>query len=292
MTKLNGTNLKIAIQQKGRLSEKSLELLSKAGLEFETYKRKLYSRCRNFPLDILYVRDDNIPEYVADGTVDLGIVGEDVISEQKAKVKKLEKLNFGYCSLNIACPKELKIKKPKDLMNLKIATSYPNCLKKFLSKNKIKAKIIELAGSVESAPSLSVADCICDVVSTGNTLKNNGLEIAMKLFDSRAVLIADNNSLKNKAKKENIDRLLMRVNSVIKAKRTKYIMLNAPKNAVDKIIKIIPGLDSPTIIPLGKGEMMAMHSVVDEEIFWEVIEKLKKAGATGILVSPIEKIIV
>ncbi|MFH1536767.1 MAG: ATP phosphoribosyltransferase [Patescibacteria group bacterium] len=292
MEKLNGNNLKIAIQQKGRLAEKSLELLSLAGLEFETYKRRLYSRCRNFPLDILYVRDDNIPEYVADGTVDLGIVGEDVIFEQQSKVKNLEKLNFGYCSLFIACPDNLDIKNISDLNNLKIASTYPNCLGDFLEKNKIKAKTIELAGSVEIAPSLNVADCICDIVSTGNTLKNNGLNPIFKIFESQAVLIADKNSLNNKSKKKNIDRLLMRIKSVIKAKKTKYIMLNAPAKSIEEIIKIIPGIDSPTIIPLNKGDLVAMHSVVEEEIFWEVIEKLKKAGATGILVSPIEKMII
>jgi len=291
MKKFNGNNLKIAIQQKGRLSEKSLELLAQAGFEFETYKRRLYSRCRNFPLDILYVRDDDIPEYVADGTVDLGIVGEDVILEKQVKIAKLADLNYGYCSLWIACPSELKIEKPKDLNNLKIATTYNYCLKKFLTRNKIKAKIIDLSGSVEIAPSLNVADCICDISSTGNTMKINELEPIFKVFESQAVLIADKNSLKNKKKKIEIDRLSMRIKSVIKARKTKYIMLNAPKKNLNKIIKIIPGLDSPSIVPLNKKGMVALHSVVEEEIFWEVIEKLKKAGASGILVTPIEKII-
>lgn len=291
--KINGQkNIKIAVQQKGRLNEKSLALLSQAGLEFEAYKRKLYTRCRNFPLDILYVRDDDIPEYVADGIVDLGIVGEDVIKERQVKVKKLLPLNFSYCSLNIACPPELGVKELKDLNGLKIATSYVNCLEEFLQKNKIKAEVVKLSGSVEVAPSLAVADCICDVISTGGTMKENKLVPVFKLFDSQAVLIADPKSLDVKWKAEIIERLEMRVKSLVQARQTKYVMLNAPKDAVDKIIDIIPGVDSPTIVPLANSDMVAIHSVVKEEIFWDVIENLKKAGASGILVSPIEKMIV
>jgi len=291
--KINGQkNIKIAVQQKGRLNEKSLELLEQAGLDFESYKRKLYTRCRNFPLDILYVRDDDIPEYVADGIVDVGIVGEDVIYEQQVKVKQLAPLNFSYCSLNIACPSGFKIKKPTDLNGLKIATSYVNCLRKYLQKNKVKAEIIELSGSVEVAPSLDVADCICDVISTGGTMRINDLAPVFKLFDSQAVLIADPKSLKTKWKQEIIERLTMRIKSLVQARKTKYVMLNAPRQAVDKIIAMIPGVDSPTIVPLAKSDMVAVHSVVEEEIFWEVIENLKKAGATGILVSPIEKMII
>lgn len=291
MTKLNGNNIKIAIQQKGRLAEASLELLKSAGMEFDTYKRMLYSSCRNFPLDILYVRDDDIPQYVADGTVDLGIVGDDVIMEQQMKVKKIAPLNFGYCSLVIAGPSSEKIFKPRDLDNLRIATTYANCLKKFLKKNKIQAKIINLAGSVEVAPSVNVADCICDITSTGNTLKMHGLEEKFKLFDSRSYLISNPKSLKDKRKFKEIERLAMRIKSVVKSKKTKYIMLNAPKKNIPEIIKIIPGLDSPTLMPLAKKGWVALHSVVDEEVFWDVIEKLRHAGASGILVSPIEKII-
>jgi len=190
---MTDNNLKIAIQQKGRLTANSLEFLMQIGLDFEAYKRCLYSSCKNFPMDILYVRDDDIPDYVGNGTVDLGIVGEDVINESKIKNKKILPLNFGFCSLFIACPKKINISKAADLQNLRIATSYPNCLKKYLLKNKVKAKIIKLAGSVEIAPALNVADCICDLVSTGHTLKMNGLKPVLKVFDSQAYLIANNN---------------------------------------------------------------------------------------------------
>ncbi|MBU1177640.1 ATP phosphoribosyltransferase [Patescibacteria group bacterium] len=291
--KINGQkNVKIAIQQKGRLSEKCIELLEQAGLDFDSYKRKLYAGCRNFPLDILYIRDDDIPEYVADGIVDLGIVGEDVILEQQVKVKKIVPLNFGFCALSIACPKGSAINNPKDLNGLKIATTYRNCLKKYLKRNNLKADIIELSGSVEVAPSLSVADCVCDIISTGETMKENNLAPVVKLFDSQAFLIADPKSLEIKWKSEIIERFAMRIESLVQARKTKYVMLNAPRQAVDKIIAMIPGVDSPTIVPLAKSDMVAVHSVVEEEIFWEVIENLKKAGATGILVSPIEKMII
>lgn len=292
MNKMNNNNLKIAIQQKGRLAEASLELLKSAGMEFDTYKRMLYSSCRNFPLDILYVRDDDIPQYVADGTVDLGIVGDDVLMERQKNVKKIVPLNFGYCSLIIAGPVGDKVLKPRDLKNTKIATTYQNCLKKYLKKNKIKANTINLAGSVEVAPSVNVADYICDISSTGNTLKMHGLVEKFKLFDSQSYLISNQKSLKNKSKLKEITRLVMRIKSVVKSRKTKYIMLNAPKKAIPKILKIIPGLDSPTLMPLARKNWVALHSVVDEEIFWEVIEKLKIAGASGILVSPIEKLII
>ena len=193
MQTINNNNLKIAIQQKGRLSDKSLELLTKVGLDFDIFKRKLISECRNFPLDILFIRDDNIPDYVARGIADLGIVGEDMVQEQQVNVKILEKLNFANCSLKIACPDNKKMKTLENLQNKKIATSYPNSLKKYLEQNNIKAKIIKLSGSVEIAPSLGIADCICDIVSTGNTLKTNGLTPIFDIFDSQAVLIANTN---------------------------------------------------------------------------------------------------
>ena len=193
MQNFNPNKLKIAIQQKGRLSEKSLELLNKVGLDFNTYQKQLLSPCRNFPLDIVYVRDDNIPEYVAKGIVDFGIVGEDMVQERQFKVKVIEKLGFATCSLFIACPKLKKIRSIKNLENKKIATSYPNSLKEYLKKNNINAKTIEMSGSVEIAPSLGIADYICDIVSSGQTLKSNGLTPVFKVFDSQAVLIANNN---------------------------------------------------------------------------------------------------
>jgi len=284
--------LKIAIQEKGRLSDKSVETLEQIGLEFDTYSRKLSARCQNFPIDILFVRDDDIPEYVGDGTVDLGIVGNDVILERQVKLKKIMPLNFGYCSLNIACPKKLQIQNIIDLNNLKIATTYPNILKKYFKKNKISAETVKLSGSVEIAPTLDVADCICDIISTGNTLKMNGLVPSFKVLDSQAYLIADLQSWQDVKKRKIIATLAMRIKSLIQARNTKYIMLNAPKSAVEKIIQIIPGADSPTVIPLVNNKMVAIHSVVHEDVFWEVIDKLKAAGAKSILISPIEKLII
>lgn len=208
---MTDNNLKIAIQQKGRLTAQSLEFLMRIGLNFEAYERCLYSSCKNFPIDVLYVRDDDIPDYVSSGTVDLGIVGENVINESKIKIKKILPLNFGLCTLTIACPIKMQINKPDDLRNLKIATSYPNCVKKYLLKNNIKAKIIKLAGSVEIAPALNIADCICDLVSTGHTLKMNGLKPVLKVFDSQAYLIANNNFL-NKFKKIFINQYAKNIN--------------------------------------------------------------------------------
>jgi len=290
--KANNGNLKIAIQKKGRLTQDTLELLKKMGLDFDPPKEKnrLFVNCRNFKLDILFIRDDDIPEYVEEGICDLGIVGANIVEEEKAKVETVENLGFGVCKLCLAVPKKGKIKKIADLKNKKIATSYPNILKKYLKSKNIKAKIVTLNGAVEITPALDVSQAVFDLVSTGSTLRSNGLEIIETVFESEALLIKSP-KIKSPAKKELVEKLMMRIQGILKAKNNKYVMMNAPKDALPKIKQIIPGLKSPTVLPLAEEGMIAIHSVVPENVFWEVMEKLKKAGASGILVVNIEKMI-
>lgn len=284
--------LRIAIQKSGRLGDESMKLLRDMGLRFENFDRKLFSSCKNFDLDILFVRDKDIPEYVEDGVADLGILGFNTVEEQKRNIKKIESLGFGFCSLEIAVPKDSKIQSIQQLNNTKIATSYPNALKTFLKKNALKAEIIVIRGSVEITPSLGVADAICDLVSTGSTLRTNNLISIAKVFDSEAVLVANKNALKDVLKKQEIERLMLRLGACLQGKNKKYIMMNAPESSLRKIENILPGIDSPTIMPLAEEGMIAIHAVVSaEDEFWDMIEALKKVGASAILVTPIEKII-
>ncbi|MDP3975989.1 MAG: ATP phosphoribosyltransferase [bacterium] len=287
---LTDSNLKIAVQKQGRLTEKSLELLEGIGLDFDFSKDQLFARCRNFDLDLLFLRDNDIPEYVQDGVCDLGIVGRNMVVEKRASVTAVQKLGFGNCRLAIAVPESSKITSWQDLEGSRIATTYPNSLEAFLLEKKIKAEVICISGSAEIAPSLNLSDAICDLVSSGNTLRINGLRELELVFESQAVLNETKASLPD-PKRQLINRLLLRVSAVLKAQRTKYVLMNAPESALEKIKAIIPGLDSPTVVPLAKPGMIAVHSVVDEEEFWEVIEQLKEVGATSILVSPIEKLI-
>lgn len=290
MTKLNTKNLKLAIQKEGRLTEETLEFLRKSGLEFESVKPRLFSLCRNFPLETLYVRDDDIPDYVSSGIVDLGIVGQNVLYEERPKVRKLLNLRYGFCSLIVAVPKESNITKIEDLKDKTIATTYPESTKNFFKKNNISARIIKISGAVEIAPALGVAKAIVDLTSTGSTLALNDLRILSKIYDSEAVLIANEQSLIND-KSALVSKLLTRFKGVLSAKNYKYVMMNAPQNLLPKVIKIVPGLKSPTVSPLAKTGWISIQSVVKEEVFWETIEKLKSIGAQGIIVLPIEKII-
>ncbi len=287
---LSSSNLKIALQKSGRLAEKSLEILAQIGLDFDRSKDQLFARCRNFDLDILFLRDDDIPEYVQDGVCDLGIAGENIIRERKARVKTIEKLGFGRCRLSLAVPEGSSAKNIKDLQGKRIATSYPESLGEYLRAQKMTAQTIPLRGSVEIAPSLNLSDAICDLVSTGNTLKQSGLKEIETLFESEAVLIQGKDRIP-KGKGELINRLILRFQGLLQAKRSKYILMNAPEKALSKIKTIIPALSSPTVVPLTEPGMIAIHSVIEEEVFWDVIEKLKAAGASGILVVPIEKMI-
>jgi len=279
--------LKIAIQKSGRLNEKSVELLKNCGLNFENYKSSLISPVSNFPLEILFLRDDDIPEYVQDGIADLGIVGENVIQETEVKVSYLQKLGFGRCSLKIAVPNTVPIKSLDELNGQSIATTYPVILGKFLKEKGIKADIRTISGSVEISPGLGLAHAICDLVSTGGTLKSNGLKPFAEVMSSEAVLIGR----KGSEKEELIKELIQRVQSVLRAKETKYVVLNVEKKNLIAIAKLLPGIKSPTVVPLAEEGWVAVHTVIPERDFWERISQLKQAGAQGIVVMPIEKII-
>jgi len=281
--------LKIAIQKSGRLNEDSIKILKEAGIEFNNGLNKLKAEAVNFPLEVFFLRDDDIPQYVEDGVADIGIVGENVVIEKNKEVKIVDRLGFGKCRLSIAIPKSQKYKGVQDLEGKRIATSYSMVLSKYLKKNKINAEIHEISGSVEIAPSIGLADAICDLVSSGSTLFTNGLKEAEVILKSEAVLIA-NNDLSTE-QKQILDRLIFRLNAVKKAKNNKYILLNAPNKNLDAICKILPGMKSPTILPLADKGWSSVHSVVNENEFWDIIEKLKEKGAEGILVVPIEKMI-
>lgn len=290
--KLDGDNLKIAIQRQGRLANSSIQILKSIGLDFDHYEGRLFSQCQNFPLDILFLRDDDIPEYVQDGVTDLGIVGLNVVQEKEARVAQLDGLDFGHCTLSIAAPRKGPFRRLRDLNGKRIASAHPRILTRFLRKKKVKARVIQISGSVEITPSLDVADAICDLVSTGSTLRVNDLEPIEVVLKSEAVLISNPESLKNQKKQKLIERLRIRFQGNLKARRTKYVMMNVPETALEQIKAILPGMKSPTIVPLADTGMMALHSAVPEEFFWDVIEKLKKAGASDILVVPIEKMVV
>jgi ATP phosphoribosyltransferase len=281
--------LKIAIQKSGRLYEDSVKLLKECGIDFNNSLNKLKTDASNFPLEIFFLRDDDIPQYVADKVADIGIVGENVVAEKQKDVTTIERLGFGKCQLSIAIPKDKKYGGIKSLQGKRIATSYTNILADFLKKNKVKAEIHEISGSVEIAPGIGLAEAICDLVSSGSTLFSNGLKEVEMVMKSEAVLIA-NPSL-SKLERVIVEKLMFRIQAVKKAKKTKYILLNAPNKNLDKIISLIPGMKSPTIIPLADKGWSSIHSVVLEDEFWEVIEKIKANGAQGILVVPIEKMV-
>lgn len=281
------SSLKIAIQKSGRLNEKSVELLKNCGLTFENYKSSLISSVSNFPLEILFLRDDDIPEYVQDGIADLGIVGENVINETEVNVHYLQRLGFGKCTLKIAIPNESDLKQISGLEGRAIATSYPNILKKYLADNQINATIRTISGSVEISPGLGLSDAICDIVSTGGTLKSNGLKPFADVMSSEAILISKNGIEQEEVVKE----LMQRIQSVLKAKETKYVVLNVKRENLPIIVNLLPGVKSPTVVPLAEEDWVAVHTVIQERDFWEKINKLKAAGAQGIVVMPIEKII-
>lgn len=279
--------LKIAIQKSGRLNEKSVELLKNCGLSFENYKSSLISPVSNFPLEILFLRDDDIPEYVQDGIADLGIVGENVIHETEVDVAYLQKLGFGKCSLKLAIPNSSEIKSIADLNGKSIATSYPVILEKFLAANNVRSDIRTISGSVEIAPGLGLSDAICDLVSTGGTLLSNGLKPFGDVMYSEAVLIGRKGDEQNSLIVELIDR----VQSVLRAKETKYVVLNIERKNIEQIKALLPGIKSPTVVPLAEEGWVAVHTVIPEKDFWSRISQLKAAGAEGIVVMPIEKII-
>jgi ATP phosphoribosyltransferase len=284
----NGS-IRIAIQKSGRLSEGSLEILRRIGLDFETYRDRLFTRCRNMSVDILFLRDDDIPEYVRDGVADLGIVGTNVLRESQVPVEELIKLDFGYCNLVIAVPELSPYTSVQELDGKRIATSYPATLKRFLKRREISATTVLLRGSVEIAPALEVADAVCDLVSTGSTLRTNRLRILETVTASQAMLIGSKAIEKKKAAL--IEKLILRIEAVQEARRYKYIMFNAPVSALKGIKKLVPGCKSPTIVPLAEPGFVAIHSVVLEDRFWDIVEQIRSCGGSGIIVSPIEKFI-
>ncbi len=282
--------LRLAIQKKGRLAEKSLELLKSTGIRIENYSRQLLIKAQNFNLELLFIRDDDIPEYVRDGVADIGIVGENVIYESGKELDAVEKLGFGKCRMSIAVPKRNEFNSIKDLQGKNIATTYPKILQKYLDENNINANVYYISGSVEITPNINLADAIFDIVSTGSTLFSNGLKEVQTVLKSEAVLVANKNL--SKEKKKLLDEILFRIRAVNKAKDNKYILLNAPNKAIPKISELLPGIKSPTIMPLAMEGWSSVHTVISEDDFWERIENLKNAGAQGIIVMPIEKMIV
>lgn len=284
------TILRIAIQKSGRLQEGSLQLLKESGLSFSNGKDQLKAPARNFPAEVLFLRDDDIPQYVEDNVADVGIVGENVVAEKQKDIKTVKKLDFAKCRLSLAVPRSESYDGLSWLNGKNIATSYPNIVQQFLKKNNINAGIHEISGSVEIAPGIGLAEAICDLVSTGSTLLSNGLREVEVVMQSEAVLTS--NPMLSADKKAILDKLLFRIEAVQKAKNNKYILLNCPNEAIEKITGVIPGMKSPTIMPLSRTGWSSLHSVVDENDFWEKIDQLRLLGAEGILVIPIEKMIV
>jgi len=282
--------IRIAVQKSGRLSEDSLSLMKECGIKYNNGGGKLKATSTNFPIEFLFLRDDDIPGYVADGVADLGIVGENEIVEKNKQVQTIRKLGFSKCRLSLAIPKGEDYSGLSYFQNKNIATSYPRILGGFLRENNINAEIHEISGSVEIAPSIGLAEGICDIVSSGSTLMMNGLKEVEKIFSSEAVLISG--GYLEPKKQAIVDKLLFRINAVQKGKSNKYVLLNAPNDSLEKIITLIPGMKSPTILPLAQEGWSSVHSVLSEDQFWENIEELKAAGAQGILVVPIEKMVI
>jgi ATP phosphoribosyltransferase len=282
--------LKIAVQKSGRLHDDSIRLLKECGIDISNGVNKLKSEASNFPLEVFFLRDDDIPQYVEDAVADIGFVGENVVYEKKKNVEVIEKLGFGKCRLSIAVRRGDMYSSEQFLQGKRIATSYPVLLKEFLDEKSISAEIHEISGSVEIAPGIGLAEAICDLVSSGSTLFMNGLKEAETILHSQAVLIK--NRLLSPPVEEILNKLVFRIQSVKKAKNNKYILLNAPNEKLEEIISLLPGMKSPTVLPLAQQGWSSVHSVLSENEFWHIIEKLKMAGAQGILVVPIEKMIV
>ncbi|WP_375562184.1 ATP phosphoribosyltransferase [Bernardetia sp. OM2101] len=286
----NSNRLKIAIQKSGRLSEKSLALLKECGIQITTSPNALRAEASNFPLEILFLRDDDIPEYVQDGVADVGIIGENVMLEKGKKLELIDKLGFAKCRLSLAVPRGTTYDDVSFFDGKRIATSYPKILGEYFKEKNVNAEIHMISGSVEIAPSIGLSEGVCDIVSSGSTLLSNGLKEVETVLKSEAVLVANPDF--NGEKRKNFEKLLFRMQSVRRSNKNKYILLNAPKSKLDAIISVLPGLKSPTIMPLANEDWVSVHTVINEDDFWEKIDALQEAGAEGILVIPIEKMIV
>ena len=281
--------IRLALQKSGRLNQDSLKLLKDCGISIDNGKDQLKASVHNFPMEVFFLRNGDIPKYIRDGVVDLAIVGENLLMEKGMDLNVIERLGFSKCRVSIAFPKGVEFMGVQDLQGKRIATSYPNTVKIFLEKNNIKADLHIINGSVEIAPNIGLADAICDIVSSGSTLFKNNLKEVVEIATSQAVLV-QGNSLTND-QREIINKLRFRVQSVLRAKKSKYILLNAPNNKIEAISLILPVLKSPTVLPLAKIGWSSLHSVINAEDFWEVIDQLKDAGAEDILVCPIEKMV-
>ena len=281
--------IKIAVQKSGRLNQDSLKLLKDCGISIENGKDQLKAQARNFPLEVLYLRNGDIPQYLRDGVVDIAIVGENLLVEKGKDLTIIEKLGFSKCKVSIAVPKTMNYNDVKDLDGLKIATSYPNTVKDFLDRKGINSELHIINGSVEIAPNIGLADAIVDIVSSGSTLFKNNLKEVEELLQSEAVLVTSP-ALTN-GKLEILNKLQFRIRAVLRARTSKYVLLNAPNEKVEKIIKILPGMRSPTVLPLAEEGWSSIHTVVEKNKFWEVIDELKANGAEGILVLAVEKMV-
>jgi ATP phosphoribosyltransferase len=289
---INGEGrLKLAVQRNGRLTEETLRLLQSIGLEFETYGQRLLTQTRNYPLSILFGRDDDIPGYVGFGTVDLGIVGRNLIYEEGVDVVELTQRGFGFCSLVVAVLRDSPYRSLDDLKNKKVASSYPNSAKRFFAERGEHPEVITLSGSVEVAPGLGLSDAIVELTATGSTLVLNDLRQIHTILESQAVLVTNPASYADPEKRANIDRLLMRIDAVRAARRYKYVMMNAPVDKLEDIKRVIPGLKAPTIVPLAIEGWVAVHTAIEEDTFWEIIERLRAAGASEILVTSLDKLL-
>ncbi len=282
--------LKIAVQKSGRLTEESLKLLKECGISIENGGDQLKAAARNFPVEILYLRNSDIPQYVEDGVADIAILGENIVIEKRKNIKIVERLGFSKCRLSMAVPKAVNYQDPSFFDGKRIATSYPNSLSDFLKANNIQAEIHEISGSVEIAPNIGLADAICDLVSTGSTLFSNGLKEVEIILKSEACLVSGKKL--NPAVQDILDNLLFRIRAVLASRNNRYILLNAPNERIPDIIKVLPGMKSPTIMPLSEAGWSSIHSVIGETDFWTIIDQLKACGAQGILVMPIEKMVI
>lgn len=281
--------IKIAVQKSGRLNEDSLKLLKDCGISIENGKDQLKAKSSNFPLEVLYLRNGDIPQYLRDGVVDIAIIGENVLIEKGTDIGVAEKLGFSKCRVSIAVPKDVNYNSIKDLEGARIATSYPNTVLNYFKKFDITPDIHLINGSVEIAPNIGLADAICDIVSSGSTLFKNNLKEVEKMLTSEAVLaVSPSISSENQ---EILDKLQFRIQSVLKGRKSKYVLMNAPNEKIDTIIKLLPGMRSPTVLPLAEEGWSSIHTVIEKNSFWEVIDELKANGAEGLLVVPIEKMV-
>lgn len=283
-------NIRIAVQKSGRLHDDSLKLLKDAGISIDNGREQLKAASGNFPLEVFYLRNGDIPQYLRDGVVDAAIIGENVLIEKGEDIITAEKLGFSKCRVSLAVPKSKTYSGLQDLDRTRIATSYPNTVNSFLSKKGISAELHIINGSVEIAPNIGLADAICDIVSSGSTLFKNNLKEVEVILKSEAVLAVS--PLISSERKQILEKLQFRIKSVLRARNSKYILMNVPNSKLDKVIELLPGMRSPTVLPLAEKGWSSLHTVISEEHFWEVIDELKENGAEGILVAPIEKMVI